>query len=54
VTKLRALKLPVAAELLEAKRHETLSYHALPTKHGRQLRTYSPLQRPGGKARLDT
>jgi transposase-like protein len=54
VTKLRALKLPVAAELMEAKGHEMLSYHAFPINHWRQLRTYNPLQRPGGKARLDT
>ena len=33
VTKLRALKLPKAAELLETKGHETLTYYAFPDGH---------------------
>jgi transposase-like protein len=45
VTKLRAMKLPAAAELLETKGHETLTYYAFPTNHWRQLRTNNPLER---------
>jgi len=45
VVKLRAMKLPIAAELLEAKGHETLTYYAFPTNHWRQLRTNNPLER---------
>ena len=45
VTKLRAMKLPIAAELLETKGHETLPYYAFPTNHWRQLRTNNPLER---------
>ncbi len=45
VAKLRALKLPKAADLLEAKGHETLTYYAFPTNHWRQLRTNNPLER---------
>lgn len=45
VAKLRILKLPKAAELLEAKGHETLTYYGFPTNHWRQLRTNNPLER---------
>jgi putative transposase len=45
VAKLRALKLPKAAALLEVKGHETLTYYAFPTNHWRQLRTNNPLER---------
>ena len=45
VVKLRALKLPKAAELLETKGHETLTYYAFPCNHWRQLRTNNPLER---------
>ena len=45
VTKLRAMKLPKAAELLETKGHETLTYYGFPTNHWRQLRTNNPLER---------
>jgi len=45
VTKLRAMKLPKAAELVETKAHETLTYYAFPSNHWRQLRTNNPLER---------
>jgi putative transposase len=45
VAKLRAMKVPAAAELLETKGHETLTYYAFPTNHWRQLRTNNPLER---------
>jgi putative transposase len=45
VAKLRAMKLPRAAELLETRGHETLTYYGFPTNHWRQLRTNNPLER---------
>jgi putative transposase len=45
VAKLRAMKLPRAAELLETRGSETLTYYAFPTNHWRQLRTNNPLER---------
>ena len=45
VAKLRAMKLPAAAELLETKGHETLTYYEFPTNPWRQLRTNNPLER---------
>ena len=45
VAKLRTMKLPAAAELVETKGHETLTYYAFPTNHWRQLRTNNPLER---------
>jgi len=35
VAKLRAMKLARAAELLETRGHETLTYYAFPTNHWR-------------------
>jgi putative transposase len=45
VTKLQAMRLPAAAELVGAKGHETLTYYEFPTNHWRQLRTNNPLER---------
>jgi putative transposase len=45
VTKLRAMKLPKAAELVESKAQETMTYYAFPSNHWRQLRTNNPLER---------
>ena len=45
VTKLRTMKLPKAAELVETKAHETMTYYAFPSNHWRQLRTNNPLER---------
>jgi putative transposase len=45
VAKLRAMKLPKAAELVETKAHETMTYYAFPSNHWRQLRTNNPLER---------
>ena len=39
VTKLRAMKLPKAAELVESRAYETMAYYAFPSNHWRQLRT---------------
>jgi putative transposase len=45
IAKLRAMRLPKAAELVEAKAHETLTYFAFPSNHWRQVRTNNPLER---------
>src|SRR5450631_293141 len=45
VTKLRAMRLPKAAELVGGKGHETLTYFAFPSNHWRQIRTNNPLER---------
>ena len=45
VVKLRAMKLPKAADLLESKGDETLTYYGFPYNHWRQLRTNNPLER---------
>ena len=45
VVKLRQLKLPKAAKVIEEGYDETLSYYAFPDKHWRQLRTNNPLER---------
>jgi putative transposase len=45
VTKLRAMKLPKAAELVEINVHETMTYYSFPGNHWRQLRTNNPLER---------
>jgi putative transposase len=45
VTKLRAMKLPKAAELVEINAHETMTYYSFPGNHWRQLRTNNPLER---------
>jgi len=43
--KLRAMRLPKAAEFVEAKAHETLTYFAFPSNHWRQVKTNNPLER---------
>jgi transposase-like protein len=45
IAKLRALRLTKAAELVEAKAHETLTYFAFPGNHWRQIKTNNPLER---------
>jgi putative transposase len=45
IVKLRAMRLTKAAELLEAKAHETLTYFAFPSNHWRQVKTNNPLER---------
>ena len=44
-TKLKAMKLSKAAEILEAGAGETLSYFGFPSEHWRQIRTNNPLER---------
>jgi len=45
VAKLRAMKLKTAADLVEQKVAETLTYYAYPSTHWRQIRTNKPLER---------
>ena len=45
IVKLRAMRLPKAAELVESKAHETLTYFGFPSNHWRQVRTNNPLER---------
>ena len=45
ITKLKVLRLTKAAELVEAKAHETLTYFAFPSNHWRQIKTNNPLER---------
>jgi len=45
VAKLRAMRLAKAAELVEAKANETLTYFAFPSNHWRQIKTNNPLER---------
>jgi len=45
VTRLKEMKLRTAAELLEQKVGETLTYYAYPSTHWRQVRTNNPLER---------
>src|SRR5690606_25721946 len=45
VARLRAKKLSAAAELVESKAVETLTYFAYPSTHWRQIRTNNPLER---------
>jgi transposase-like protein len=45
VERLKAMKLPRAAELIEQKASETLTYFAYPSTHWRQIRTNNPLER---------
>jgi putative transposase len=45
IARLRAMKLTSAAELVEQKAHETLTYFAYPSTHWRQIRTNNPLER---------
>lgn len=45
VEKLRAMKLPKAADLVAASIEETLSYMPFPSEHWRRIRTNNPLER---------
>jgi len=45
MVKLGAMRLTKAAELVEAKAHETLTYFAFPSNHWRQVKTNNPLER---------
>ena len=45
VERLKAMKLRTAAELVEQKVGETMSYYAYPWTHWRQIRTNNPLER---------
>jgi transposase-like protein len=45
VARLKAMKLRSAAELVEQKVGETLTYYAYPSTHWRQVRTNNPLER---------
>src|SRR5262245_21521469 len=45
VARLRAMKLKTAADLVEQKVAETLTYYAYPSTHWRQIRTNNPLER---------
>jgi putative transposase len=45
IAKLKAMRLSNAAEMVEAKAHETLTYFAFPSNHWRQIKTNNPLER---------
>ncbi len=45
IRKLKAMRLPKAAELLASSAHETLTYFAFPSNHWRQIRTNNPMER---------
>lgn len=45
VGRLKAMKLKAAAELVEQRVEETLTYYAYPSTHWRQVRTNNPLER---------
>ena len=45
VTRLKEMRLRTAAELLEQKVAETLTYYAFPSTHWRQIRTNNPIER---------
>jgi len=45
VARLKAMKLKAAAELVEQRVEETLTYYAYPSTHWRQVRTNNPLER---------
>jgi len=45
VARLRTMKLKTAADLVEQKVAETLTYYAYPSTHWRQIRTNNPLER---------
>jgi len=45
VGRLKAMKLKTAAELVQQKVSETLTYYAYPSTHWRQIRTNNPLER---------
>lgn len=45
VAKLRAIKLPKAAELVQDAVNDTLAYYGFPSQHWRSIRTNNPLER---------
>lgn len=45
VEKLRAMRLPEAAQKIEESCHETLAYYHFPSEHWRKIRTNNPLER---------
>jgi len=45
IIRLKAMKLKAAAELVEQRGEETLTYYAYPSTHWRQIRTNNPLER---------
>ena len=45
ITRLKEMKLKAAAELVEQRGGETLTYYAYPSTHWRQIRTNNPLER---------
>jgi putative transposase len=45
IARLKAMKLKTAAELVEQKAGETLTYYSYPSTHWRQIRTNNPLER---------
>lgn len=45
IAKLKGMRLAKAADLAEAKVHETLTHFAFPGNHWRQVRTNNPLER---------
>lgn len=44
IATLKAMRLTKAAELVEAKAQDTLTYFAFPSNHGRQIKTENPLE----------
>jgi len=54
VAKLRAMKLKAAAELVEQKIHETLTFYAYPSQHWLKLKTNNPMERLLKEARRRT
>ncbi len=54
VSKLKAMKLKAAAELVETSIHETLAFYAYPSQHWIKLKTNNPLERLLKEARRRT
>ena len=54
VAKLRAMKLKAAADLVEQKIHETLTFYAYPSQHWLKLKTNNPMERLLKEARRRT
>jgi putative transposase len=54
VARLKVMKLKSAAELVEQKATETLTYYSYPSTHWRQIRTSNPLERINREIRRRT
>jgi transposase-like protein len=54
VTKLKAMKLSAAAELVECSIHETLAYYTYPPQHWMKIKTNNPVERLLKEARRRT